>query len=118
MKHLETWGVNDYNFSDYFPVRFKKRLELGLEIDDFVLISVGRLDINKNNETIIRALAKVPNVKLFLCGERALKDSLIALAKSLGVLDRVFFLGNRSDIMEAMANGLPCIVSKIRGNVD
>ncbi len=134
-------GVTPYNLSDYFPVRIRKRLELGLGLNDIVLISAGRLDANKNNETTIRALAKVPNVKLLLCGEGELKSELEALTVSLGVSDRVFFLGNRTDIMElyqaadifvmmsfreglsrsimeAMASGLPCIVSKIRGNVD
>lgn len=110
-------------------------------INDIVLISAGRLDANKNNETTIRAVAKVSNVKLLLCGDGELKSKLKALAESLGVSDRILFLGNRTDIMdlyqaadifvlmsfreglsrsimEAMASGLPCIVSRIRGNVD
>lgn len=117
------------------------RASLGIKNDDIVLISAGRLDANKNNETTIRAVAKVPDVKLLLCGDGELKPELDVLAESLGVSDRVFFLGNRYDIMElyqaadifvmmsfreglsrsimeAMASGLPCIVSKIRGNVD
>ncbi len=116
-------------------------MELGLGIEDFVLISACRLDANKNNETTIRAVARVPNVKLLLCGDGEFKFELEVLAKSFGVSDRVFFLGNRTDVMEfyqaadifvmmsfreglsrsimdAMASGLPCIVSKIRGNVD
>ena len=110
-------------------------------INDIVLISAGRLDANKNNETTIRAVAKVSNVKLLLCGDGELKSKLKALAESLGVSDRILFLGNKTDIMdlyqaadifvlmsfreglsrsimEAMASGLPCIVSRIRGNVD
>lgn len=114
---------------------------MGISLDDVVLISAGRLDANKNNETTIRAVGKVPNVKLLLCGDGELRDHLEGLTKSLGVEDRVLFLGNRTDIlelyqaadifvmmsfreglsrsiMEAMASGLPCVVSKIRGNVD
>lgn len=134
-------GINSFELSEFYPVRVRKRLELGLSLEDVVLISVGRLDANKNNETAIRAVAKVPNVKLLLCGEGELRESLEGLAKSLDIEDRVIFLGNRTDmlelyqtadifvmmsfreglsrsIMEAMASGLPCIVSKIRGNVD
>ena len=122
-------------------IRNKKRNELGIEKDDIVLISAGRLDINKNNETTIRALANVPNVKFLLCGDGDCREKLMSLAEKLGVSDKVLFLGNRSDIndlylasdimvmmsfreglsrsiMEAMASGLACIVSKIRGNVD
>lgn len=129
------------DYESYRSIRNKKRMELGIEDDDTVLISAGRLDANKNNETTIRAIANVPNVKLLLCGEGECRESLMSLAENLGVTDRVFFLGNRSDIndlylasdimvmmsfreglsrsiMEAMASGLPCIVSKIRGNVD
>lgn len=134
-------GVTAYNLFDYFPVRVQKRLELGLDIDDIVLISAGRLEANKNCETIIRAIAKVPKVKLLLCGEGDMKDNLKILAETLDVDNRVFFLDNRTDIeklyqaadifvmmslreglsrsiMEAMASGLPCIVSDIRGNRD
>lgn len=134
-------GGNNFELSEFYPVRVRKRLELGLRPDDVVLISAGRLDSNKNNETTIRAVAKIPNVKLLLCGEGELRESLKVLAESLDVEDRVIFLGNRTDIlelyqaadifvmisfreglsrsiMEAMASGLPCIVSKIRGNVD
>lgn len=134
-------GVSKFNLTQFYPIRVYKRLELGLSLDDVVLISAGRLDINKNNATTIRAVAKVPGVKLLLCGDGDQKEKLQTLAKTLGVSERVLFLGNRSDIkdlyqvadifvmmsfreglsrsiMEAMASGLPCIVSKIRGNVD
>lgn len=129
------------DLNEYQLIRNKKRMELGLSEDDIVLISAGRLDQNKNNATTIKALANVPNIKFLLCGDGECRDSLMSLAENLGVADRVLFLGNRSDIndlyiasdimimmsfreglsrsiMEAMASGLPCIVSKIRGNVD
>ena len=76
-----------------------------------------------------------------VCGEGNKKEYLIDLAEKLGVRDRVRFLGYQSNIaeillacdcflftsfreglpgslMEAMASGLPCIASKIRGCVD
>lgn len=143
--HVHGVGIDlsqySYDFNEYQSIRNKKRTELGLSENDVVLISAGRLDLNKNNETTVKALANVPNIKFLLCGDGECRDSLMALAENLGVADRVLFLGNRSDInelyiasdvmimmsfreglsrsiMEAMASGLPCIVSKIRGNVD
>lgn len=92
--------------------------------------------------TLIHALPNIhTNVHCLVCGTGPCESSLRKLAKSLSVEDRVHFLGYRSDIkdlyqasdfflmaskreglprstMEAMASGLPCIVSRIRGNVD
>lgn len=125
---LEQWG-------EYKDIR----AELGLKDDDFVALVVGRLEKNKNCGTVIEAVKKVSEVKLVFCGDGEDREILEEQAKDLG--DRVIFLGNRSDmsdiyhmadcfilasyreglsrsIMEAMACGLPCIVSDIRGNRD
>lgn len=122
--------------------RTQKRAELGISDNDFVITAVGRLEKNKNIENMIRAISKVnDNVKLLLCGDGRQINDMKVLAKELNVKNRIIFAGFRYDIpeilkssdayilisyreglsrslMEAMAAGLPCIVSKIRGNVD
>ncbi len=120
-----------------------KREQLGLNQDDLVLICAGRLDANKNNSTLIKAISLIENVKIHLlvCGDGVEKDKLLELAKELNIENQIHFLGLRNDmidlykcadifvmasyreglsrsIMEAMASGLPCIVSNIRGNID
>ena len=124
-------------------IRMSLRKLWKIDINATIYISVGELNKNKNHEVAIRALAKINNKDFYyvVCGEGNKKEYLIDLAEELGVRDRVRFLGYQSNIaeillacdcflftsfreglpgslMEAMASGLPCIASKIRGCVD
>lgn len=133
--------LSDYNGIQQY--RGKKRREFGFKDDDVVLISMGDLIVRKNYRVAIEAISKCknPNVHYLICGKGEELDNLKQLAKDLGVQEQVYFLGYRTDIkellaaadiflfttlqegmprsmMEAMAAGLPCIASKIRGNVD
>lgn len=136
-------GVDVKKISSVQVDRATKREELGIPEDAFVFVSVGELNENKNHRTVIRAFVKtdMANSYYLICGEGELKQEHLKLAEELGVSDRVRFLGFRTDVseilracdcfvfpsfreglsvslMEAMAAGLPCIASRIRGNVD
>lgn len=110
---------------------------------DFVIISVGELNVNKNHQIVIKAMAKMndPRVHYCIAGHGDLFDELQQIVNDLNLTEKVHLLGQRSDVkdllkeadiyalpsireglnvslMEAMASGLPCICGDIRGNND
>ena len=136
-------GIDVSFFSNTKVDKVEKRKELGIPNDAFVLLSVGELNKNKNHQVVIKSLSKIKNINIHyvIAGSGKLHDYLISLANLLGIKERLHLIGYRSDIneiykisdvfvlpsireglnvstMEAMASGLPCIVSKIRGNID
>ena len=136
-------GVDVEKFGSVVVDRKAKRKELGLAEDDFVLVSTGELNDNKNHKTVIQAVHRLnnPSVKYLICGQGPLKNELLNLVQKLGLEHQIMLLGYRTDIieinhiadvfvfpsfreglsvalMEAMACGLPAVCSDIRGNRD
>lgn len=136
-------GINLNDYDNVVVDVYSKRKELGFDEDDILCISAGDLVKRKNYNSSIKAIAKLNNKKIhyLICGRGPEKENLQRLARELDVEDRIHFLGFRNDMkelmkisdiflfttlqeglprsmMEAMATGLPCIASNIRGNVD
>ncbi len=63
-----------------------------------VLLTLGRLHEKKAQDVLIRALPDIEQTTLLIAGDGELKFSLSQLAASLGVAERVHFLGLRKDI--------------------
>ena len=135
-------GIDLEHFMNLSFDKESKRKNVGLSSNDFVIISIGNLNDNKNTSTLIKALNETPyNCHYLICGTGPKEQELKNLAKEYKIESRCHFLGHRKDInellaisdiyvmaskreglprstMEAMASGLPCIVSSIRGNQD
>lgn len=112
----------------------------GLPADARILLSAGELSSRKNHRLVIEALPYLEQDTCYvICGRGRLRGTLLALAKELGVAERVCLTGYVEDLREvyqhadlfvlpslqeglpialaqAMASGLACLVSDIRGN--
>lgn len=73
------------------------RASLKTPDDATVLLALSRLHINKALDVLIRAVAPLPGVYVWLAGEGPERPALQGLAQELGVEDRVKFLGWRDD---------------------
>lgn len=133
-------GISVDRFAGAEGNRAEKRRELGIPEDAFLLCSVGELNVNKNHEIMIRAMAKQPrkDIHYMIAGVGEGKERLLGIARELGLEDRLHLLGYRNDVeqlyrcadvcvfpsiregqglaaVEGMASGLPLIVSDNRG---
>lgn len=70
--------------------------------DGPILMTAARLDLQKGQQIIVSALAELPGVRYVMAGAGPEHDALARLARSLGVQDRVHFLGliGREDLTD------------------
>lgn len=72
------------------------------------IISVGRLNLQKNYELLLYAFRDIykdyPNYKLRIFGQGAEEENLKKLCKKLGIESRVLFEGYKKDVNECMKN--------------
>lgn len=136
-------GVNVKDFQDVEIDRDQKREELGVSPDQVLFLNVGELIDRKNQKALLQAMKKLNNPKamLYIAGDGEKKEKLENEIQALHLEKQVKLLGYRTDVkellkaadcfvfpsyqeglpgalMEAMASGLPCIASNIRGNTD
>lgn len=124
---------------DYMPEERKRlRHELGIADSTFVIGHIGRFMKQKNHEFLLQVfaafLSKHPDSLLLLVGEGELKGHIIEMTRTLGIEDKVCFLGQRDDAnklysvfdvfclpslyeglgmvgIEAQRSGVPCLFS-------
>ncbi|MBW8010461.1 MAG: glycosyltransferase family 4 protein [Chloroflexi bacterium] len=132
-------------FSEYenSPVSMEAvRASLNISRDEHVVLSVGRLVIEKGFQFLIEAIPQVlevfPNTVFIIVGGGHMKDTLNITAQKLGIEKSLRLIGKREDIrnilqssdifvlpslseglsiaiMEAMNVGLPVIASRVGG---
>lgn len=114
--------------------------EFSIPERDFVLVSVGELNWNKNHAVVVEALGRLKqkDITYIICGEGIEGIPLKEQAERLGIGDKVILTGFRNDIpdilkesdamafpslreglglvaVEALASGVPVVASDNRG---
>jgi len=136
-------GIDMDKFSTGLIDTDNKRKELGVSVEEIMLLSVGELSERKNHEVVIDALAEMKDIsfKYFIVGKGDLKEHLERKIQMLGLHNKVQLLGFRTDVselcqtadvfifpshqeglpvalMEAIACKSAVVASDIRGNID
>jgi glycosyltransferase involved in cell wall biosynthesis len=136
VKHKFQVINNGIYFDDFANPIALSRDELGVPKNCNLICMIARFSYPKDHATLLRAVSLLPNIHLLLAGDGEGVKTLRNLAQELQIMHRVHFLGFRADIaaimkacdlvvhatefegfclvlVEAMASGVPCLISDI-----
>jgi glycosyltransferase involved in cell wall biosynthesis len=78
------------------------RQSAGINNGNCVLLYVASFQPRKDHANLLRAMAQIPDADLLLVGDGELRPSAERLAETLGISQRVHFLGRRKDVAELL----------------
>ncbi len=139
-------GINIAKLSKPSDFEFSRET-LGLPLTSTVIVGVGRLRTYKNYPCLIKAIHYLKGkdsdrpAHLIICGDGEDNAQLVSLSEKLDVQDRIHLLGACTNIedylhfadlyvstalyeglplsvLEALASGIPCVLSPIKEHLD
>jgi len=94
------------------------RGKLGLRPHEVVIGTVGRLEPEKDQKTLLEAFRQIkevhPAARLLIVGDGSMAEELKCHAKRIGISDQTLFLGNRRDVPSLLAAMDIFVLSSIR----
>jgi glycosyltransferase involved in cell wall biosynthesis len=136
-------GISPRLFAAAEGDRTAIRSKLEICSDDFLAVCTARLSVEKGIDVLLSAMREVikayPACKCVVIGDGPLRDKLMDQVRSMGLGSHVFLEGFKADVggylaaadafvlasyveglpysvLEAMASGLPCVVTNVGGN--
>ena len=136
-------GVSSVDFAPSRSNGTAIRTKLGIRPDDLVLVCTSRLSPEKGLDVLLKAFSMILHgnlsCKLIIIGDGYLRDKLMKQIEELNLSQNVFMEGFQDDVrpylcaadafvltshveglpfsvLEAMACGLPCVVTNVGGN--
>lgn len=70
------------------------------EKENYTLVTVSRLESEKNIDVLIRAMKNISKAKLRIVGSGSCEDSLRNLVRELGIEERIIFVGYSNNVNE------------------
>ncbi len=138
-------GVSLSGFAPSTSDGIAVRIKLDLRPEEFVLVCAARLSEEKGIDILLLALSQLLHrnlrCKCIIVGEGDLREKLLEQVRALGLTHHVFMVGFQEDVrpyllagnafvltshkeglplavLEAMACGLPCVVTNVGGNAE
>lgn len=98
-----------HTYADFPGAEPLDRAALNTPDDAPLLLALARLHPKKAIDILLRAMPHIPGAYLWIAGDGPLKDELTALCTTLGLDDRVRFLGWRNDRGALLATADICV---------
>jgi glycosyltransferase involved in cell wall biosynthesis len=103
--HTVPNGIDARRFRFDPAARAATRARLGIPEGTFLVGGVGRLVPGKHFETLVRAVAVLPDARLLLAGDGPERGTLHGIASALGALDRIHMLGECDGTIASAGGG-------------